>query len=102
MIFELLQPGEDTAKTARELSKTTGLGVREVMQAVRAERLAGLPICGTCKGFFTPATDAELAHTISRLYKQARETRKVAEALKSARGAGNERKQADFMDKVTR
>lgn len=82
MILELLGTGERNAKTAKELAKNTGVSVRDVMQAVRVERLAGLPICSSAKGYFLAETETDLQITISRLYKQARETRKVAEALK--------------------
>lgn len=81
MIYELLSKGEQNARTAKELARATKTEVREVMQIIRAERLAGLPICSTCKGFFLPTTKDEIKTTIKRLYMQAKETERVADAM---------------------
>lgn len=86
MIIELLELGEENARTAKELAKAQNMDIRDVMQAVRVERLAGQPICSTSKGYFIADCKQDLDATISRLYKQARETRRVAESMKTTRG----------------
>ena len=88
MIYELLAVGEQNARTSKELSNACNIEVRDVMQAIRVERLAGKPICSTSKGYFLPADISDLNRTISRLYKQSRETRRVAEAMRKARDKG--------------
>ncbi len=86
MIHELLNEGEQNARTSKELARATRLEVRDVMQLVRLERLAGKPICSNYKGYYLPSSENDMKKTVSRLYKQARETRRVAEAMNNIRG----------------
>ena len=83
MISELLSKGEQNARTARELATITRLSVRDVMQIIRNERLAGRPICSNGKGYFLPANGKELKDTVVRLFKQAKATKNVALAIQS-------------------
>lgn len=81
MVIEYLDVGEENAKTNEELSRFFGLDGREMRDLIRKARLAGEPICATNKGYFKPATIDDLKKSVSRLYKQAREIRKSAEAM---------------------
>lgn len=91
MIYEMLSEGENNAKTAKDLATCLGLEIREVMQAVRSERLRDKAICSTCKGFFKPARTEDLKATVFRLQKQAYETNKVADSMqKVLEGQGTE------------
>ncbi len=83
MIKELLKTGEVNAISAAELAKITGLEVRAVMHGIRHERMLGAPICSSSKGYFLPADKYELQATINRLYNQAGETKRVAEAMEA-------------------
>ena len=85
MIHELLGTGAGEAKTSKELAKVLNMETREIRYRVRVERLAGHLICTNGKGYFLPADISEVNYTISRLYKQARENRKVAQAMQEAR-----------------
>lgn len=83
MIFEYLAEGKENAITSAELSKLLKCDTREVSELVRNERLSGFPICSGAKGYYKPKNKEELKKTVSRLYKQAREIRKSAEAMKN-------------------
>ena len=83
MIFEVLSEGEVNAITSAELSKLLNRDTREISELVRSERLSGAPICSGSKGYYKPKNKDELKKTVSRLYKQAREIRKSAEAMKN-------------------
>lgn len=85
MINELLGTGEGEAKTAATLAEVLKIDGRIVMEQIRKERLSGILICSTSHGYFMPGNDLEINHTISRLYKMARENRKVAQAMQEAR-----------------
>lgn len=82
MMVELLGTGEQNAQTAKRLAEQTNLSVRDITKMIRIERLAGNPICSNSKGYFLPDNDAEMRNTIRRLYKQGRETIKVADAMR--------------------
>ena len=82
MINELLSYGEENARTSTELAKILNMDKRDIMQAVRLERLAGFPICSNYKGYYMPENKTELKNTIIRLYKQAKETKRVADAIR--------------------
>ena len=84
MIYEMLSQGEENARTGKELAAASNLEVREVMDVIRNERLAGQLICSSSKGFFIAKEEADIKRTVSRLYKQARGTRAVAEAMRKA------------------
>lgn len=82
MIVELLSFGENEPKTSEELAAALNVCKRDVMELVRLERLAGAPICSNYKGYYLPDNKEELKNTIIRLYKQAKETRRVADAMR--------------------
>lgn len=82
MIIELLEKGEENARTAKEIANLINLDVRDVMQSIRCERLAGEPICSNSKGYYIAENEKDLSQTISRLYKQGNETIKVADAMR--------------------
>lgn len=82
MINELLFKGAQNARTAKSIADILNLDVREVMQAIRLERLAGTPICSNHKGYYMPENENELKDTVLRLYKQAKETKKVADNMR--------------------
>lgn len=88
MINELLGIGAENATTAAELAKRLNTDRRTVMQLIRTERLEGEQICSNSKGYFMPEDITDVNYTIKRLYKQAREGRAVAEAMKKTRDEG--------------
>lgn len=71
MIFELLDTGEQNARTARELAKVLHTDRRSISILVEQERRAGKPICATCDskapGYYIPATREEMERYCSRL-----------------------------------
>ena len=83
-IYTILNKGEDNAIHQKDICEAYDLEPRYFQELVRRERLEGLPICATSKGYFLPETIEELKRTISRFYKQARELRKVAEKMKES------------------
>lgn len=85
MINEMLEVGSENATTAAELARRLNTDKRTVMQLIRAERLEGMLICANSKGYFMPEDINDVNKTIGRLYKQAREGRAVAEAMKNTR-----------------
>lgn len=84
MIHELLGTGEKEAITAAALAKNLNMDTRNVMDQIRTERLSGILICSSHCGYFMPGNDLEINHTISRLYRFARENIKVAKAMQEA------------------
>lgn len=85
MINEMLGVGSENVTTAAELARRLNTDKRTVMQLIRTERLEGELICANNKGYFMPKDINDVNETISRLYKQAREGRAVAEAMKNTR-----------------
>lgn len=91
MIHELLNVGAVNARTTKELADVLGIDVRDVRQAVRNERMQGVPICSDISGYYLPADDNEMRRTVSRLYKIGRSNFAVAKALEEAsKGAVDE------------
>ena len=84
MIFELLDTGEQNARTARELAKLTGTNRRSISILVERERRAGKPICATCDsttpGYYIPATREEMERYCRRLQQRAGEIYKTRAA----------------------
>ena len=81
MITELLDVGVDKAKKNELIASRLGVNTRDVSEIVRIERLQGSPICANCYGYYMPESIDDLKRTRSRLFKQAREVRKVAFAI---------------------
>ena len=48
MIFEMLDTGEQNARTAKELARIIGTDRRSISLLVESERRAGKPICASC------------------------------------------------------
>lgn len=84
MIYEYLKQGEKNAITSKELAQILHIDTRYIRQMVRNERMIGHFICGSSKGYYMPETDADVKHTISRLYSQGRQNFKVAKAMQDA------------------
>ena len=82
MIVELLEKGEQNATPAKDLAKILNIEVRDVMHIIRGERLTGEPICSNNKGYYIAADNNDLEGTIKRLYKQGKETIRVAETMR--------------------
>lgn len=84
MIFELLDTGEQNARTARELAKALNTDRRSVSILVERERRAGKPICATSNsktpGYYIPATRKDMERYCSRLQHRAGEISKTRAA----------------------
>ena len=84
MIFELLDTGEQNARTARELAKALNTDRRSISILVERERRAGKPICATCDsktpGYYVPATREDMEHYCRRLQHRAGEIFKTRAA----------------------
>lgn len=84
MIFELLDTGEQNARTARELAKVLNTDRRSISILVERERRAGKPICATCDsktpGYYVPATREDMERYCSRLQHRAGEIFKTRAA----------------------
>ncbi len=81
-IIDHLAVGEKNARKGEEIAKVFGITRREFQDLTRAERLQGAPIIANSRGYYIPETIDEWRRYISRLYKEAREIRKVAETMK--------------------
>ena len=84
MIFELLDTGEQNARTARELAKILNTDRRQISSLVERERRAGRPICATSDsntpGYYIPATREDMEHYCRRLQHRAGEIFKTRAA----------------------
>ena len=83
-VFDLLSPGESNAITSRELEALTGWTERLIRKRIRYERLAGLPILSSGKGFFLPASDAELRRFARSIAHRAAAITEIAHAAEKA------------------
>lgn len=84
MIFELLNVGEENARTAKELAKFLNTDQRIISVWVERERRAGKPICACCdgskRGYYIPATRADMERYCKRLQHRAGEIFKTRAA----------------------
>lgn len=84
MVFELLDTGEQNARSARELAKLIGTNRRSISILVERERRAGKPICATCDsktpGYYIPATREDMERYCKRLHHRAGEIFKTRAA----------------------
>lgn len=83
MIHEYLATGSENAITGRELSKRTGLTIREITQAIEKERREGHPICantGLNPGYFLAADKREMRRYCESLTRRASEIYRTREA----------------------
>ena len=84
MIFEMLDTGEEYARTAKELARALQVDPRKISSLVEQERRAGKPICATCDsqtpGYYIPATREDMERYCSRLKHRAGEIFKTRAA----------------------
>ena len=83
-VFDLLSPGEENAITSKELETLTGWTERLIRKRIRHERLAGLPILSSGKGFFLPASGAELRRYARSIAHRAAAVAEIARAAERA------------------
>lgn len=83
-VFDLLSPGEENALTSRELEALTGWAERIIRKRIRLERLAGYPILSSGKGFFLPASGAELRRYARSIAHRAAAVAEIAHAAERA------------------
>ena len=84
MIFEMLDTGEQNARSSRELARALGTDPRSISSLVERERRQGKPICATCDsktpGYYIPATREEMELYCARLHHRAGEIYKTRAA----------------------
>lgn len=84
MIFEMLDTGEQNARSARELAQVLQTDKRTISLLVERERRAGKPICATSDsktpGYFIPATREDMERYCRRLHHRAGEIFKTRAA----------------------
>jgi len=84
MIYEMLETGEENARSAKELAQMLNTDRRSVSILVEKERRAGKPICATCDsktpGYFIPATREDMERYCNRLRHRAGEIFKTRAA----------------------
>lgn len=84
MIFEMLDTGEQNARSARELAQALQTDKRTISLLVERERRAGKPICATSDsktpGYFIPATREDMERYCRRLHHRAGEIFKTRAA----------------------
>ena len=80
-IYEFLSTGAGCARTAKELKEILHLSEREFRQALRYERLKGVPICSRTQtdssgkaGYYLPENAAEYQDTIRQLKSRERKS----------------------------
>lgn len=83
-IYMLLDSGEENAVTATDLADTLGIPMRKVTLRIRAERLAGVPIASSGRGFFLPRDRTEAAAIARRLHHRAAAIHATANAIEQA------------------
>lgn len=83
-LCDLLSPGEDNAVISGELAALTGLDERAVRRRIRHERLSGAPILSSGKGFFLPASGAELRSYARSIAHRAAAVAEIAHAAERA------------------
>lgn len=84
MIFELLDTGEQNARTAKELAQVLHCDKRIISRMVEAERRQGKPICATCDsktpGYFIPLDRETMQAYCGRLLHRMGEIAKTRRA----------------------
>ena len=84
MIFEMLDTGEQNARSARELAQVLQTDKRTISLLVERERRAGKPICATCDGaapgYYIPADQTEMADYCQSLRHREQEIAKTRKA----------------------
>lgn len=84
MIAEILEKGEQNARTGREICSKLNMTPRQLTRQIEKERRAGEPICARCKGrphgYFLAADKEEMQTYINRLHHRAGEIFKTRRA----------------------
>lgn len=90
-VYELLMTGAKSAMTEKQLREIAGMSKREFRDAVRHERLAGIPICSRTQtdsigkaGYYMPVNDDDIRNTVRQLRSREREIRRIRQALEKA------------------
>lgn len=91
-ISDFLGRGAKNARTCRELREVLHMRDPELRDAVRRERLDGVPICsrthadenGARAGFYLPDTEHDYIMTIRQLRSREKEIAEVRRALEKA------------------
>jgi predicted DNA-binding transcriptional regulator YafY len=105
MVFELLEPGRDHAKTGRELADVLGCDIRTITQQIERERRAGQPICAAMNGaagYYLAETQEDLQaycelirHRAGELFATRRALLSVLKQLPGKAGADNGEQQGN-------
>lgn len=83
MIYEVLAPGAENARTGREICELLGITKRDLTAAIKTERRAGRPICastGTPPGYYIARTQEEMQRYCDSLKHRAGEIHKTRRA----------------------
>lgn len=85
MILNILQKGENNAKSLTELRHIVGGTERDIHRLIESLRRNGSVICSSEKGYFLPETEGELRAYVHKEHSRAksifRNTRAAAVAL---------------------
>ena len=84
MIYEILSPGADNARTGADICRELGITPRELMEIIEKERRKGRPICASTTkpaGYFLAANKDELQRYCRSLLKRAGEIHKTRKKL---------------------
>lgn len=79
----LLNRGEESALTARDLAAITGLSVRDITLQIARERQAGAVILSSGKGYFLPSSEDEILHFVNAMNSRARNIYLAAQSAKA-------------------
>lgn len=80
-ISDLLHRGEENATASRTIESITGLSGEQVRSLVHAERLKGVPIISTRRGYFMAANEMEKVQFIRSMRHRAKEIQRAADAV---------------------
>lgn len=91
-ISDFLGRGAANARTCRELRDILHMRDTELREAVRRERLDGVPICsrthadetGARAGFYLPSSESDYIAVIRQLRSREKEIKEVRKALEKA------------------
>ena len=84
MIYEILSPGAENARTGAAICRELGIDSRDLMAIIEKERRAGRPICASTnnpRGYFLAANKEELERYCRSLLKRAGEIHKTRKKL---------------------
>ena len=88
-VASFLRYGRGNALTTREISRISGLSLRDVTRAICFERRHGAPILSDPgAGFWLAASEDELRRCVAALRRRAAEIQQTASALERTAGGG--------------